>query len=67
MKEIKILDTLPLIFTKDQNFIKNISEQKNIREQNHVHPNSGKIILLPEDAVLVLLPLIKYNEKKSKK
>lgn len=42
MKEITILYDLPIILTKDENFVKGIP---NIRK--------GDIILLPQDAILV--------------
>ena len=46
-KEIIILEEPPMIFTKDADFL----ERKDFRQ--------GQIILLPEDAVLIKMPIYK--------
>ena len=48
MKDIQIIPDVPAIFTKDKEWVK----------QNHIVQN-GSIVLLPEDAVLVMPPIIK--------
>jgi hypothetical protein len=45
MREIPILYEFPVIFTKDRDFL-----------ENTPHIEQGAIVLLPEDAVLVMPP-----------
>ncbi len=56
MEEIVILDTYPTILTKDKSFI------ELLKQQGMTPENKGRVILLPEDAVLVAHPIITYKE-----
>lgn len=55
MEEITVLYDLPIIFTKDAQFVKNFKENK---------AKHGQIILLPKDAVLAVPPQIMSIEDK---
>jgi len=59
MKEITILNEPPVILTKDVNFMNKI-KKRGINK-------SGDIILLPEDAILVQMPIYKIIDSKSLK
>lgn len=54
MKEIIILYEFPLILTKDKHFI---SQLKDWKEKAPPHYRGGRILVIPEDAILVMPPI----------
>jgi len=56
MKKIDIIES-PIIFTKDEEWVRN--QKKSWK--------GGDVILLPEDAVLVIFPIFKIENNKISK
>ncbi len=55
MDEITILNEMPVVLTKDEDFLKRLTEYTPL--------SPGRIFLLPKDAILVCLPMVKLKDK----